>query len=93
MLDLTVAVPIPLVLFILVLALSWCGFIKTENQPSRRFWIILGFSELMLAFICFVAIPQVSYYYSIVDLITPIAFSLISMGAALTASLFLMKKE
>ncbi len=95
MLGLTVSVPLPLVLFMLVLALVWRGFIIPQTTETKRLWLVIGFTELTLAFTCFVVVPFVGYYYSVsvLELIAPLLFCVCSMGAALCAMFLLLKPE
>jgi uncharacterized membrane protein len=82
---------IALVLSILVLAFSWNGIINTntaEDKNLRRFWVLLGSSEILLAFICFAAIPELLYLSEIGNTALVIIFCVLSMGAILTACLY-----
>lgn len=92
MLGLTIALPIPLALFILTLALAWRGFQKSNSYNVRRFWILLGFGEIILAFICFIALPNILWLTATGTYVASILFSIISLGVALTACLFLTKE-
>ncbi len=91
MLGLEFVVPTPLVLFISVLALVAIGFTRTADTQFRMLWMALGFSEIMLAFICFVALPTIFYLTPVVDYVTPIAFSFISLFLAFGAGLLILK--
>lgn len=80
---------IALALFILVLAFVWNGIINTaEDKKLRRFWTLLGFSEFILAFICYAALPALLYLTEVGSLVVTIVFSVLSMGAILTACLY-----
>jgi hypothetical protein len=80
---------IALVLSILVLAFSWNGIINTaEEKRLRRFWVLLGSGEILLAFICFAAIPELLYLSEIGNTALVIIFCVLSMGAILTACLY-----
>lgn len=92
MLNQTIALPLPLVLFMLVLALAWRGFQISNTFPTRRFWILLGFGEISLSLICFVAIPQLLWLTLAGESVVSIVFSIISLGVALTACLFLVRE-
>lgn len=84
---------IALALFITTLAFSWTGIIQTKgNTALRRFWILLGFGELLLAFISFLAIPSLLYIAEDWTTIVMIVFCLVSMGAILVACLYPTKE-
>lgn len=92
--SLEFAVSVPTALSILVLALVAIGFATTADRTVRMFWVGLGFSELLLTLICFVFIPYVAYYTGssgFVDVVTPIAHSVISAFLALGAGLLMLK--
>lgn len=94
-LELIIPVPLPLVLFILVLALVGRGFVdRPQKLETKKLWLVLGFSEIAFAFVCFTVVPLIGYYYSvsILELLAPIIFCVASMGAALYG-LFLLIKE
>ena len=79
---------IALVLSIIVLALCWNGVKNTEDSGLRRFWILLGSAELLLGFVCFAAIPALLYLSEMGNTVLVIVFSVLSMGAILTACLY-----
>ena len=84
---------IALALFIITLACSWTGILQTKVSITlRRFWILLGFGELLLAFICFLAIPSLLFIAEDGNTIVMIVFCLVSMGAILTACLYPTKE-
>ncbi len=91
MLSLTVAVPVPLVLFILTLVLVTTGFLKSSDQSVRMLWMAIGFCELLLAFICFVAMPYLFYLSPVVEYVNPVAFSLVSSFACFGCGLLILK--
>jgi len=75
-------------LFSIVLVFSWTGIKKSGTIALRRFWILLGFSELLLAFICFVAAPSLLYLGEYWNTIIVVVFCVISLIAILTACLY-----
>lgn len=78
-----------LVLSIIVLAFSWNGIITTaEDARMRRFWILLGFSEILLAFISFAAVPTLIYLTEYGEVVVLVIFCVVSMIAILTACLY-----
>lgn len=92
MLNLTVAVPVPLVLFICVLALAIIGFVRTKETTTRMAWVTIGFGEVILALICFVGIDALFYNdLTIVWFVVPITFSFVSLLALLGSSLLMVK--
>lgn len=93
MLDLTVAVPVPLALFILTLTLFVIGFIRTKQKDIQTFWIVLGFCEINLAFILFVGIPAVFYLDPRLETLFPSLFSLVSLFAVLGATLLILRQK
>lgn len=74
-------------LFSITLVFSWIGLKKSGNTALRRFWILLGFSELLLAFICFVALPSLLYFEEYERTVIMIVFCVISLVAILIACL------
>lgn len=92
MLNLTIAVPVPLVLFITVLALATIGFVRTKETDTRMAWVTIGFCEVILALICFVGINTLFHNdLTIVWFVVPITFSFISLLALLGSSLLMVK--
>ncbi len=92
MLNLTVAVPVPLVLFICVLALATIGYVRTKETTTRMVWVAIGYCEVMLALVCFVGIDALFHQdLTIVWFVVPITFSFISLLALLGSSLLMVK--
>lgn len=92
MLGLTVAFPLPLVLFLTTLALAIVGFVRTKDVTTRMLWLVLGFVELLLALICFVGITTLFYQDTLmVQFVVPLTFSFISSLILLGGGLLLVR--
>lgn len=92
MLSLTVAVPVPLVVFISALALAIIGYVRSKDVTTRMLWVIIGFVELLLALICFVGITTLFFQDDlIVRFVVPLTFSFISLLAILGSGLLLVR--
>lgn len=92
MLNLTVAVPLPLVVFSITLALATIGFVRTKDVTTRMLWLIIGFVELLLALICFVGITTLYFQDDlIVRFVVPLTFSFISSLIILGSGLLLVR--
>lgn len=92
MLSLTVAVPVPLVVFSITLALATIGFVRTKDTVTRMLWLIIGFVELLLALICFVGVTTLYFQDDlIVRFVVPLTFSFISSLIILGSGLLLVR--
>lgn len=89
MFDLTIEVPVPLVLFITTLTLAYSGFVLGREPKDKQHWLLIGFLELGLAFACFMIMPLMS------DQLAPtgiLIFVILSFAVAAAASVLLIRR-
>ena len=91
MLSLGITVPLPLVLFVITLALVVVGFCRVKESTTRMAWVGIGFCEITLALLCFVAISGLYTSPVITEFAVPLAFSFISLLIMSGSSLLLIK--
>ena len=87
--DLTITLPLPIVLFIINIALALSGYLLGREPRDKEFWIVMGFIELGYAFLCLLIVPLIDFQFVYWG---TVAFVLGSLGISCFASLSLTRR-